>query len=226
MSAITLGTLTIGQAPRADITPILEAHLPAGVACIHAGVLDGLSKTEIAQRFAPQGDEAILTSRLLDGSAVVMGKGAVRDEVQNKLHQLERQGCGIILLLCTGEFHGLRCRQAWLIEPDTIVPPTAAILLGERQPGILVPLAEQMRSEGNKWQAMRKAPVYAAVSPYDGSDAELTAAAQSLKAQGADVIVMDCMGYTERHRAAARQATGLPVLLSNALIARLVAGLL
>ncbi|MFP9229758.1 hypothetical protein A0E43_13440 [Pectobacterium cacticida] len=221
-----LGTLTIGQAPRADITPILAAHLPASVECIHAGLLDGLSTAQIAQRFAPQGDEAILTSRLLDGSAVILGKGAVRHGVQQKLNQLEQQGCGIILLLCTGEFDGLQCQQAWLIEPDRIVPPVIATLLGKRRPGILVPLVEQMRSEGHKWQAMTTAPVYAAVSPYNGSESELVAAAQALKAQQAEVIIMDCMGYTERHRDVVRRSVGLPVLLSNALIARLVAGLL
>ncbi|WP_409307437.1 AroM family protein [Pectobacterium sp. B1J-3] len=226
MSMTKLGTLTIGQAPRADITPILETHLPETVECIHAGVLDGLSTEEIAQRFAPQGDEAILTSRLLNGNAVILGKGAVRDAVQQKLNQLEQQGCSIILLLCTGEFHGLHCQQAWLIEPDMIVPPVAATLLGKRRPGILVPLEEQMRSEGQKWQAMQHAPVYAAVSPYNGSEAELIAAAQALQAKQADAIIMDCMGYTERHRNIVRQATGLPVLLSNALIARLIAGLL
>ncbi|MFC3395860.1 AroM family protein [Brenneria rubrifaciens] len=221
-----LGTLTIGQAPRPDITPILESHLPATVECTHVGVLDELSREKIAQRFAPQADEAILTTRLLDGNAVILGKNAVRDAVQLKLNQLEQQGCGIILLLCTGEFHGLHCRQAWLIEPDTIVPPVAAALLGDRQPGILVPLAEQMHSEGHKWQAMRKLPVYAAVSPYDGSDTELVAAAHALKSQQADAIIMDCMGYSESHRDVVRQATGLPVLLSNALIARLIASLL
>jgi protein AroM len=31
---------------------------------------------------------------------------------------------------------------------------------------------------------------------------------------------MDCIGYTDRHRAAAARASGLPVLLSNDLVAR------
>ena len=38
-----LGTITIGQAPRPDITPILLQHLPPGVSCVHAGLLDGLT---------------------------------------------------------------------------------------------------------------------------------------------------------------------------------------
>ncbi|MBJ7220532.1 AroM family protein [Brenneria sp. L3-3C-1] len=226
MSMPLLGTLTIGQAPRADITPILASHLPAGTRCIHAGVLDGLDKTAIERQFAPQPDDALLTSRLLDGSAVILGKAAVHQAIQQKLRYLEQQGCSLILLLCTGEFHGLSCQQAWLVEPDQVVPPVAATLIGERQAGILVPLAKQIASEGQKWGDMRHPPVYATVSPYDGSRDELIQAALALKDQQAEVIIMDCMGYTEWHRQQVRQATGLPVLLSNALIARLIAGLL
>lgn len=221
-----LGTLTIGQAPRADITPILESHLPAGTPCIHTGVLDGLDKAAIERQFAPQPDDAVLTSRLLDGSAVILGKTAVHQAVQQKLDDLEQQGCTLIILLCTGEFHGLACRQAWLIEPDRLVPPVAATLIGQRQAGILVPLVKQITSEGEKWRDMQRPPRYAAVSPYDGSRDELVQAARSLKSQQAEVIIMDCMGYTEWHRQQVAEATGLPVLLSNALIARLVAGLI
>ncbi|MCG8709018.1 AroM family protein [Brenneria sp. 4F2] len=226
MTMPLLGTLTIGQAPRADITPILESLLPVGTRCIHAGVLDVLDKAAIDRQFAPRPDDAVLTSRLLDGSAVILGKTAVHQAVQQKLNQLEQQGCSLIILLCTGEFHGLSCRQAWLIEPDRLVPPVAATLIDQRQAGILVPLEKQIASEGKKWRHVQRPPVYAAVSPYDGSRDELLQAALSLKAQQADVIIMDCMGYTEWHRQQVIEATGLPVLLSNALIARLVAGLI
>ncbi len=226
MSKTVLGTLTIGQAPRADITPILVEHLPAGIACIHAGVLDGLDREAIASRFPVRQGEAVLTTRLLDGSAVILGKTTVREAVQRKLDELALQGCGIIALLCTGEFHGLTCANAWLLEPDLLVPPVVAALAGERQAGILVPLPEQMTSEGAKWRGLRRAPRYAAASPYASTPEQLVTAAQALQTQGVDIIVMDCMGYTEHHRRLVREATGLPVVLSNALLARLLAGLL
>jgi protein AroM len=50
-------------------------------------------------------------------------------------------------------------------------------------------------------------------------------AARTLRERGAEMLVMDCMGFVEEHRAAARRASGLPTLLSNALIAKLVAEL-
>src|SRR5471030_617361 len=137
------------------------AHVPAGIACIHIGVLDGLNRETIASRFPVQQSEAVLTTRLLDGGAVILGKSAVREAVQNKLNELELQGCRLIALLCTGEFHGLTCTKAWLLEPDLLVPPVVAALAGARQAGILVPLVEQMTSESAKWRGLRQPPLYA-----------------------------------------------------------------
>jgi protein AroM len=223
MSGTILGTLTIGQAPRADIVPILEAHLPTGMSCLHLGVLDGLSKPEIAERFTPRPGDAVLTTRLLDGSSVVLGKPAVRATLQSKLATLEAKGCNVIALLCTGEFTDLNCRHARLIEPDHLVPPVAAVLAGQDQIGVVVPLAAQVKSEAEKFKPFARPALFAVASPYvEGLDS-VAGAACELRDAGAKLLLLDCMGFTERHREAARAASGLPVVLSNALIARLLA---
>jgi protein AroM len=228
MTSRKLGTLTIGQAPRADITPILDAHLPASLPRVHMGVLDNLTREEIETRYAPQPGNATLISRLLDGSSVVVDKPAVRAVLQDKIDALVAQGCDVVLVLCTGEFHGLEGRTAWLVEPDQIVPPAGAALAGDRQVGIVVPLASQIDSEFRKWSGLKRPPICAAASPYrDASETEeLAAAARQLRDEGADLLILDCMGFTERHRAVVKEASGLPVILSNALIARLTAELL
>jgi protein AroM len=221
-----LGTLTIGQAPRPDITPILAQRLPASTRCIHAGLLDGLSRAEIERLYAPEPGQATLITRLLDGSAVIVSKPKVLALMNRKIAELKDQGCNFILLLCTGAFERLESGGAWLIEPDLIVSPSVAALAGARQVGIVVPLQSQVASEAHKWRALEHAPICAVASPYaDGTEA-LARAARSLAAQGAELLVMDCMGFVETHRAVAAQASGLPVLLSNALIARLTAELL
>jgi protein AroM len=223
MSGTMLGTLTIGQAPRADIVPILEAHLPTGVNCLHLGVLDGLSKPEIAERFTPRSGEAVLTTRLLDGSSVVLGKPAVREILQSKLATLEAEGCDVVALLCTGEFADLNCSRARLVEPDHLVPPVAAALARQDQIGVVVPLAAQVKSEAKKFKPFARPALFAVASPYvEGLDS-LAVAACELRDAGAKLVLLDCMGFTERHRQAARAACGLPVVLSNALIARLLA---
>ena len=48
-------TLTIGQAPRPDLAPVFNAIAPAGTEVVHAGCLDGLTKAEVDEQFAPVG---------------------------------------------------------------------------------------------------------------------------------------------------------------------------
>ncbi|ELO4851099.1 AroM family protein, partial [Escherichia coli] len=45
-------------------------------------------------------------------------------------------------------------------------------------------------------------------------------------AKGADVIMLDCLGFHQRHRDLLQKQLDVPVLLSNVLIARLAAELL
>lgn len=226
MSMRKLGTITIGQAPRSDITPILDAALDPAVSRLHAGLLDGLDRPAIAARFATREGQPVLITRLLDGSSVTIDKQAAQAAAQLKIDELEAQGCTTILLLCTGAFAGLACRRAMLVEPDRIVPPSVAALAGTHQVGIVVPLASQITSEGSKWAALAHPPICEAASPYAGDDAAVAAAAEKLHARGAEILVMDCMGFTQRHRLAAAQGSGLPVILSNAMIAKLTSEIL
>lgn len=217
-----LGTITPGQAPRSDLTPILEAALPEGVALVQRGVLDGLSTSEIAEKFAVTEGEPVIISRLLDDSSAVMDKVAVEAQIQALVDELEAEGCTTILLLCTGKFDELTTKGARLIEPQKVLLPSLAALTEGLQVGLFVPLAEQISSEGDKFAAFSKAPIAAAVSPYETDNAKLAEVAKSLADQGAEILMTDCMGFVEHHRTTAREASGLPVVLSSALIAKLV----
>jgi len=220
-----LGTLTIGQAPRLDVTPIIDRHVPAAVRRIHRGVLDGLAAAEIDSRFGAASGEPVLVTRLADGRVVELSRRRLREGVQVALAALEAQGCDVILLLCTGTFDGLECRMAWLVEPDHIIPGQVAGLIERRQLGIIVPIVSQIGSESGKWRPLPTPPIFAAASPYGaGTEAELRRAGAELKARGAAAIVLDCIGFTERHRAAL-QPLDLPVILSNAVAAKAVAEL-
>ena len=112
MPQATLGTLTIGQAPRPDVVPSIDRHVPASVRQVHRGVLDGLSHAEIAARYRPESGEPALVTRLHDGTVVELSRARMQDGVQHALAALEAEGCDVILLLCTGTFDGLGCDRA------------------------------------------------------------------------------------------------------------------
>src|SRR5919109_5553464 len=122
MQRRVLGTLTIGQAPRPDVVPIIDRHVPAEICRIHRGVLDGLPRGDIDRRYRPEPGEPILVTRLQDGTEVQLSRRRMRDGVQEALRGLEAEGCDAILLLCTGTFDGLACNKAWLVEPEHIIP--------------------------------------------------------------------------------------------------------
>ena len=220
-----LGTLTIGQAPRSDVAPIIDRHVPAEIRRIHRGVLDGLSHAEIDARYMPGPGEPALVTRLQDGRVVELSRRRMREGVEEALAALDAE-CDVVLLLCTGTFDGLACRKAWLVEPDHIIPGMVAGLLEHRQLGVIVPIASQVGSEAGKWRSLPTPPIFGSASPYSGgTDAEVLRAGTELKARGAEAILLDCIGFTERHRAALAPLD-MPVILSNALAAKAVAELL
>src|SRR5437763_1088460 len=212
-----LGTVTIGQAPRPDVVPIIDRHVPEAVRRIHRGVLDGMTRRDIDARYRPEPGEAVLVTRLHDGNEVVLSRRRMRDGVQQALAALEADGCEVILLLCTGTFDGLRCERAWLIEPDHIIPAMVAGVIEHRQLGIIVPIAGQIESEAGKWRALARPPIFATVSPSTAAPGALVAAGAELQSRGAAAILLDCIGLTEQHRTALA-GIGLTVTASKSLV--------
>lgn len=101
-----------------------------------------------------------------------------------------------------------------------------AAMLNPLQVGVMVPLIEQAQSELNKWKGLDKPPVFAAASPYTASKEELQEAARKLAHQGAEVIVLDCMGYSKTLRDICAEAVDVPVIASSTMVAELTANLL
>src|ERR1700747_1809921 len=108
MTATILGTLTIGQAPRPDVMPILDRYIPESLARTHRALLDGLSRDQIAGAYAAKPGDAVLVTRLSDGSSVQLSAQKVHCALQGRLDALEADGCNIVLRLCTGASQGIR----------------------------------------------------------------------------------------------------------------------
>ena len=68
-------------------------------------------------------------------------------------------------------------------------------------------------------------PIFAAVSPYSQPPEAAISVGRDLKEHGAEALLLDCIGFTERHRDALAEI-GLPVILSNAIAAKMVGELL
>ena len=217
-----LGLVTIGQSPRDDVMPQMVSFLPSDLDLRQLGALDGLTYEHILD-LAPDPGEYVLHTRLRDGSSVTIGRERIVSLVQACIDQLEEEGVNPILLLCTGEFPELRGRGL-LIEPDRLLVNVVRGL-GIRRLGVMVPLPSQVVELTEKWGEIGAEVSFAAASPYAHHD-EVTPAARELGGYELDLIVMDCMGYTQAQKQAVSQATGRPVVLASSTVARVVGELL
>lgn len=227
-----VGMVTIGQAPRTDVVPEM-AELLGPAEIIERGALDGLSGSEV-EALAPAAADEVLVTRLTDGSSVFVGKRRVTPLVQKKIEEVEGEGVSLTVLLCTGTFHGLRASRP-LVEPDKILLGT---LRGIRFPGrlgVLTPSARHVAQTEARWRSYGFDPVVVPLSPYEGGPPApaggggavgIAAVARALRAGGAGLVVLDCIGFGRETRAELHALLEVPVVVANLLVARVLAELL
>ena len=223
----SLGVVTIGQSPRADLTGELAVYLPAGTRLLERGALDDRTSSAIAG-LAPDADEDTLTSRLRGGESVLLDRQRLVPLLEQAVSMLEQEGAEVNLLVCTGTFPPLRHRRPLLDAERLLVSGVSAIVHRSGPLGVVVPLAAQQDVLSKRWQRALDAPVLVdAADPYaEGATEAIPAAACRLAGQGARIALLDCMGYTETSREAAAARAGIPVLLARSVVGRLAGELL
>lgn len=215
-----IGTVTIGQSPRVDIIPELEAILGETVDIVEAGALDGLSTEEIAA-FAPKEGDYVLVTRLADGSSVQVAERHITPRIIEKINAHFANGIPLVFLLCTGEFPGFT-PKGLLISPQKILFSVVSALAAGKRLAVMVPSPEQIPQSEHRWSDVTETVKSFPCSPYVNAEKELEHAAGEIKTWKADFVVLDCMGYSGEMQKRVREITGLPVVLGRGLAARVV----
>lgn len=223
----TLALITIGQSPRTDLTPEMTVLLPEGTTLLERGALDGLTTDEI-KAMSPRDGDMVLTSRLRDGTGAVIGRQPLIARLQDLISGLEAEA-DVLMLACTGEFPAFRHTRA-LVEPDIEIRKAVAARVAEHgSVGIICPLADQQEGAVEKFAAELPSTVQfftAVATPYTTGQTALAEAAVALRDSGVDLIVLDCMGYTDAMARQVGDISSRPVLLSRTVAAKAAAVLL
>jgi protein AroM len=217
-----IGMVTIGQAPRVDVVPEMADVIGPHVEVVERGALDGLSREDIA-RLAPEGDDEVLVTRLTDGEAVFVGKRQVTPLVQRRIEALEAAGVGMTVLLCTGKFQGLAATRP-LIQPDRVIVGVIGGIRFDGRLGVVTPSERHVAQTGARWRANGFDPVVVASSPYHDAGT-VSRAIERFRAERVGFVLLDCMGFRRDAREELRVALGVPVVVANLLVARVVAEL-
>ncbi|EAS6184017.1 AroM family protein [Salmonella enterica] len=224
MSA-SLAILTIGVVPMSEVLPLLTEYIDEQH-ITHHSLLGKMSREDVMADYAVEpGDDPLLTL-LNDNQIAHVSRQKVERDLQSVVEVLDNQGYDVIMLMSTAAIKSMAARNSILLEPLRIIPPLVASIVDGHQVGVIVPVAELLAAQEKKWQVLQMPPVYSLANPVHGSEQQLIDAGQALLDQGADVIMLDCLGFHQRHRDILQQALDVPVLLSNVLIARLASELL
>ncbi|MBB1200472.1 AroM family protein [Enterobacteriaceae bacterium 89] len=224
MSA-TLAILTIGVVPLREVMPLLTEHIREDQ-ITHVSLLGKMTREAVMEEYAVSPGDDVLIALLNDNRLAELSRQKVERDLQALVEVLDNQDYDVILLMSTAPVSGLVARKAILIEPQRIIPPLVNSIVDGHQVGVIVPIPELMKTQRIKWQALQNAPHYALANPIHGNDEELISAGQKLLGEGADVLMLDCLGFHQHHRDVLQKALDVPVLLSNVLVARLAAELL
>ena len=219
-----IGIVTIGQAPRTDVVPEIQAHLGDHVEVLEHGALDGLSQAEV-KNYAPELGMLPLVTRMQDGTEVIVAKEKLLPRLNEVVAALDDRGVDMILLLCNGDFPVFDTR-CLVIEPQRLVDGCVAGLLRERHRlGVLVPVPEQENWVRGRLEVVNPNLTVAVASPYEGQK-PIEAACQRFRDDACDVIVLYCMGFNRQLGERVRALCDTPVIVSGTIVARILGELL
>lgn len=219
-----IGAITIGQAPRVDVTSDIMRIFDDKVELVQAGGLDGLTKEQIAE-FAPGEDDYVLVSRLQDGSSVTFAERFILPRLQEAITKMEEDGCSLIMVFCTGTFpETLAPKNIPMIYPCELLNRIVPLMTKKSDVVFLTPSPLQVEQSQNKWGNFVDKATTIAASPY-GEWEDLERAAEEIKELDADLVVLDCIGYTQEMKEMFAKKTGKKVVLPRTLLARVVSEL-
>jgi hypothetical protein len=193
----------IGQAPRPDLVEPVRARLPAGIALLELGALDGVDAEDVRRLEAQGAGDAPLATRLAAGRQVVLDEAILAPFVERATERARQRGATVGLLLCAGGF-GQITSAIPLVRP----PAAAGALLrmlGLVRVAVVVPMASQAEPSRRRWEeaGFTASPV---VARADGM------AAAAARLGDVDAVVLDYVGHAAAHVAAVRAVTDRPVV--------------
>lgn len=220
-----LGAITIGQSPRDDVIAEMLPYLGKDVKIIQAGALDELTYEEILE-LEPEDGDNVLVSKLNDGRSVILGESYILPLLQDCIEKVSTEGADAIIFLCTGELPDVFKASKPIFYPERILLGTTQSLVGKGKVGVILPDKDQKKLCIKKWSQVGVDVVVVNGSPYNGDDEIDEVIMELNKEDNIDLIVLDCMGYTQEMKNKVSKGTGKPVILSRTIVARVIGEIL
>jgi protein AroM len=211
--AWAVAAVTIGQSPRPDLIEALLARLPDDVEVLEIGALDLLS-AESLPRPARSRETASpaypLTTRLRDGTAVIVDEADLAPLVQAAIAKAEASGARVILLLCAGGFEGAKSDRPLVRPFDAAMARLRA--MHARRIQVVVPFAGQAEAAARKWRSAGFDPVTIVGDPAGLASSQAGTHSSAPSSPAFDALVLDYVGHPSATVQRLRARTTVPLV--------------
>jgi DNA-binding CsgD family transcriptional regulator len=202
----------MGHAPRPDvlreIRPLLgEAEHD------EFGALDNDSDALI-ERMAPRHDELRYVTQLRNGRHVIVDAAFVTSRVEALVADLDGRNYDLLILAMTGMRARLATRTPHIHGQDALDAWISALTASNSRIGIIFPLASQQSAASESDYGTMLKSSLATIG--GGQSSDLTQATD--RVSGADLIVMNSVGYTGEMAQQVARASGKPVVTACRII--------
>ncbi len=222
-----IGFATIGESPRDDVVPAILQLIGPDVRAVECGCLDRLTRSEV-DTLRPGSGEVGIVTLLKNGDFVLLSHSRILPRMQTCVDQLVNdEGAELVVILCGADWSAVQCDRL-VVNPGRLFPATIGALAHGRKLGIIKPSAGQVEQERARYAGIGIDAVVTSASPYAGEDrlALARAAAEKLASENCDLIWMTCIGMDVEMRNVVTEVSRKPVMLAQALIARIVSELI
>lgn len=218
-----MGTITTGQSPRKDLIPALKEAIGLDLDIIERGVFDGFNREEVLNLDWKLEDYTMI-ALMRNGEQIKVTQRHLEEGIKKCIADLENTDVNIILLLCTGKFSKDITSTKLFLKPNVMIESIVETLSPNSRMGIIVPLLEQIPMMKKKWKITNpnQQAIFEALSPYTASEKDITKAAEKIAEIGIDIIILDCLGYSEKVKGIFKKITRKPVLLPSTFLGNIV----
>ncbi len=143
--------------------------------------------------------------------------------MQNQITGLIEKGVDIVALVCTGEFPPFDGTKL-VVRPQAVLFNNVLAVGQGLSVGVLTPDKDQIPQVTERWSKATSTLRVESASPY-GDVSEIVQAARALGRWGAQLVVMDCIGYTLAMKEMVKEQARCPVILARSMVARVLAEL-
>lgn len=208
-----IAVVTMGQAPRPDVLGELRTIL-GDLSYTEFGVLDEVSQDQIA-RMVPRPGEPRFFTRLRDGSHVILEADAIATRIGALVERIDGQDFDLLILAMTGIRNRLATRTPLIHGQFAVEAWVAALTTGNSRIGTIFPLAGQgtLLSELGYGTVLQSSHATIGGSHATHLDDAIGRVA------GADLIIMNSVGYTEEMAEQVARESGKPVVTACRIVA-------